>query len=143
MNKEPICVCDEKTLVALLKEWQTRLFLDDWTIKIQFAENEEDLVDSEGKYLVGNNEFEYTNKCSKITIARLTEEEAYKKCITKLCVEHTIVHELLHLKMNLLDPPESMEGVYYEMQDHSLLEQLAKSLIMAKYNIPFEWYKTF
>ena len=63
--------------------------------------------------------------------------------VVKYFAEKTLVHELLHLKYNWFVPQkESVESVYYDTLEHSLLEQMAKSLIMAKYNIPLSWFKS-
>lgn len=42
----------------------------------------------------------------------------------------------------LVPQKESVESVYYDTLEHSLLEQMAKSLIMAKYNIPLNWFES-
>lgn len=33
-----------------------------------------------------------------------------------------------------------IEGVFYEEKQHQLLEQMAKSLVMAKYGIGFDYF---
>lgn len=130
---------DEAHAYECLKEWQTRLFLDDWIIKIHFTD---ELRDGEtGDELSGQNSFDMTNKCCVISLARLDEDK--KSRIQKVAQEHVLVHELLHCKQGWLSPPTSMEGKYYDVIEHGLLEQMAKSLIMAKYGLPFEWFKNF
>lgn len=132
--REPVCVCSTEALQELLKEWKTRLFLDDWIIKAMFAEPD----DPDLSGLCGINKFQVDNKCS---IIKLCTESMYGEGrIIKYCVELTLVHELLHCKYNWLKPPETMEGSYFDVMEHALMEQMAKSLLMAKYNIPFSWF---
>lgn len=135
--KEPICECTEKELVELLKEWQTRLFLDDWIIKVMFADKDD--PDMEG--LCGRNEFIIAINTSLIKIRK---KEDYGDRLVKYCVEEILVHELLHCKYNWVERDyTSIEVAYYDTKEHALLEQMAKSLIMAKYDIPFSWFKNF
>lgn len=122
-----------------LKEWQSRLFLDDWTIKIHFADKLTD--DDTGDELSGQNRFDMINKCCVISLARLDDDK--KTRIQKVSHEHVLVHELLHCKQGWLSPPSTFEGKYYYTLEHGLLEQMAKSLIMAKYGLTFDWFRNF
>lgn len=54
------------------------------------------------------------------------------------------MHELLHCKYNILEVEnDKYESVYLDVQQHVLLEQMAKSLIMTKYNLDFNWFRNF
>lgn len=134
---EPICEFkDQDELQKCLEEWQERLFLSDWIIKVVRV-NPVDMPN-----LAGANEFQTENKCSVIKLVEASEDA--KSRIAKYCEEKTLVHELLHCKYNLIeDCGGSYEGKYLEITEHMLLEQMAKSLIMAKYNVGFEWFKNF
>ena len=137
--REPVCECSEKELIKLLNEWKERLFLNDWTIKVLLVD---ELKDEDGEELLGLNTSGLVNKDACIRLTKPNEE--LRKCITKFCIELNLVHELLHCKMNLFKPPKNdITGIYYDTFEHSLLEQMAKSLIMAKYNIPFKWFNNF
>lgn len=137
-TKEPICIIkDKKELIELLKEWQHRLFLDDWIIKAAIVDKEE--LDED---LAGHNSFIFTNKSAMIKLAKIEEEDNDR--IAKCCMEYTLVHELLHCKMNLFSNLNSdYESAYLEAHEHQLLDEIAKSLIMAKYNIDLNWFKNF
>ena len=137
-TKEPICIIkDKKELIELLKEWQHRLFLDDWIIKVAIVDKEE--LDED---LAGHNSFIFTNKSAMIKLAKIEEEDNDR--IAKCCMEYTLVHELLHCKMNLFSNLNSdYESAYLEAHEHQLLDEMAKSLIMAKYNIDLNWFKNF
>ncbi|KAK9679527.1 hypothetical protein QE152_g39995 [Popillia japonica] len=89
---------------------------------------------------MGENHCEPVGKCSLIRILERTEdmEGSISKSTYHECI---LVHELLHCHMNFLDVAEpSLEQVHYDVAEHALLETLAKSLIMAKYNIGFDWF---
>lgn len=131
--EKPIEEFTSKTMLnASLDEWKKALFLDDWIIKAIVCEpNELD----EGN--CGENEFDMVNKSCVI---RILDKKYYGKRIMKYCAEKILVHELLHCKYNWLCPPDTMEGKYMDTLDHSLLEQMAKSLIMVKYGLGLEYF---
>ena len=120
---------------ASLGEWQKRLFLEDWIIRVKLVNKDELSLDN----VSGEVDFEYTNKSAVIRVLKDIDDDF----IAKIPHELTLVHELLHLKYNLVHPAESgnhIEQVFYDMHEHMLLEQMAKSLIMAKYGLPYEWF---
>ena len=117
-----------------LAYWQEKLFLNNWIIKVKLVEPEE----IEG--CQGSNSFVHSLMSSLISISKYHEEGL----VAKECHEQTLVHELLHLKYNLMDSDsKSYESTFLSMEEHRLLEQLAKSLIMVKYNLSFNWFKNF
>ena len=121
-----------------LKEWQTRLFLNDWIIKLNIIQLSEMSVIE----LAGENDYQEINRCAVISIGSLTENS--KNRIGKANQELTLVHELLHCKFVLTDgAKDTVDARFMVNYEHVLVEQIAKSLIMAKYNLPFEWFKNF
>ena len=139
MIKEPVMDCTDEELVELGKEWQTRLFLDNWIIHFQFQK--ESMFDDLGRELEGQCSFCFENESASITLLKPNDDT--KDRIVKHCVEHVLVHELLHCKMNFMNPPDTLEGKYYDVKEHALLEEMSKSLIMAKYNLPLSWFINF
>ena len=138
MNKDrltmPIDVFEnQEQLNQSLKEWQSRLFLDDWIIKAYICEPHE-FITPESQ---GENEFQIVNKCSVI---RILDKKYYGERIQKYCAELILVHELLHCKYNWLKDNGTYEGKYLDTMEHSLLEQMAKSLIMAKYGVGLDYF---
>lgn len=120
-----------------LQEWQEKLFLQDWTIKLLLASPEEMNMQE----VCGENNYQIENKCCVIKILK---PEYYGDRITKYCAEQILIHELLHCKYNWCERNyDSIEVVYYDTLEHALIEQMAKSLLMAKYNLKFEWFKNF
>ena len=63
--------------------------------------------------------------------------------MAKVCHEQTLVLELLHCKYNIIERSNEYESKFLDDHQHMLLEQMAKSLIMAKYNIGLEWFINF
>jgi hypothetical protein len=120
-----------------LSEWQERLFLQDWVIGLDLA----DELQIDGDDTAGTNEYNTTLKCSVITIRRHKGDES--EMSMKVCHEHVLVHELLHLKYNWQECDALYESKYVDACEHALLEQMAKSLIMAKYNLTFGWFRNF
>lgn len=120
-----------------LKEWQERLFLQDWIIKLKLAEPE----DMDLKDVCGENVYQIENKCCVIKILK---PEFYGDRIVKYCAEEILIHELLHCKYNWVERDyNSIEVAYFDILEHSLIEQMAKSLLMTKYNLTLDWFKNF
>lgn len=129
---------DEAQAYECLEYWKRILFLDDWIIKLSLIPLSEMSV--QGR--IGENEYQATTKFSHIRIGALTESSKTAMCKTHQ--ELTLVHELLHLKFTLTDyAPETLEGSFIGSYEHSLIEQMAKSLIMVKYGLDFPWFKNF
>jgi hypothetical protein len=119
---------DQAELDKYLKEWQERLFLTDWIIKAK-------LVDpAEMPQSLGLNDYVQELKSCIIRISK--NSDYHKDEIVKFCQEKVLVHELLHCVFLNLDKPK-------DIKTHIIVEQIAKSLIMTKYNLPFEWFKNF
>ena len=124
----------EEELLGLAKEWQKRLLLSDWIINFSLVTAREmSEVD-----LAGESDVQWINRCGVVNILR--KEEIPQDIIAKQPMELVLVHELLHFKFMMFDN-ESLEGCYFSEKQHQLLEDMAKSLYMAKYGLDFEWFK--
>ena len=55
--------------------------------------------------------------------------------------EENFSFEVLHCKYNWIANNDSYEGKYVDVMEHSLLEQMAKSLIMTKYDLSLDYFK--
>lgn len=118
-----------------LKWWKDRLYLHDWTIHACLA----DKVELDGEEVAGSNTFKHSLMSSSILISTAQTGET-KDTVTKVCHELTLVHELLHLKMDVIVHPNIYEGSYTEAMEHQNIEKFARSLLMAKYRLPIEWF---
>lgn len=137
MNREPIMIYEnQEQLDASLKEWQTRLFLDDWIITARMV----DMHDMTKENSAGECTLSYVNHEASIRI--LKSEHMPKDAVSRQCDECVLVHELLHCKMNFMENDHPcMEEAFYDAYEHALLEQIAKALIMEKHHISFGWFK--
>lgn len=131
---------NQKHLQSYIEEWKKILFLQDWIIRGILVDPP--IIDDNGDELSGRNEIQIVNKCSVIYIIRPNRDSQNR--VSKFCAELTLVHELLHCKYNWTQKaPNSIEYIYFDTLEHSLIEQMAKSLIMTKYALPFEWFQNF
>lgn len=120
-----------------LNYWQEKLFLQDWTIKLLLVSPEEMNL----KEVCGENIYQIDNKCC---VVKILKSEYYGDRIVKYCAEQILIHELLHCLYNWVERDyNSIEVAYYDILEHARLEQMAKSLLMTKYNLKFEWFKNF
>lgn len=123
----------KEELQECLKWWKEKLFLTDWIIKANICEP----CDFINENCCGENEFDMTNKCCVI---RILGQKYYGDRIMKYCAEKVLVHELLHCKYNWICNENSYEGKYVDVMEHGLLEQMAKSLVMAKYDLGLDYF---
>ena len=109
----------------LLKEWQTRLGLQDWRIKLNDNCKPEDMVMED---VAGCTEWTECNKTARIDILG---EQFYGERITPFDYEKTLVHELLHLKTSLVsDNVPDLQARYM----HQMIDDLARAFVDAKRN---------
>lgn len=102
-------------LTKVLKRWQKRLRLRDWDIDIQRAKPKR----LGGKYNVGRVEYSLDSKTATILVS--------DKLKNKKDVEHTIVHELLHLHLAPLS--QSCEDDCYGIHEEQAIESITKALL--------------
>ena len=112
----------------LLEEWQERLGLQDWAIKLAYNCKQDDLSNPNWQ---GENNWNSSIKCSTI---KIVSPEVYgNDRIMKFDFEKTLVHELLHIKFGLLDIEDhTYESIVVESLRHQLIDDLARALVMAK-----------
>lgn len=136
--RKPIEVFNnDEQLHQTMLEWKSLLMLDSWTIATMLCSLNE-LKDGE-LTLVGKNEVDYINKGAVIYIV---DGKDIPLTAERFCAEETLVHELLHCKYNVLSDNDcSYEGAMLDAHQHQLLEEMAKSLMMARYDLPFSYWK--
>lgn len=123
-----------ETLQAYLKYWQHVLHLDDWYIKAVLVD---ELRDKDGDELWGQIIPTVENKEALIKINTADIKNAYMKH----CEELTLVHELLHCVIIVLEAVnETIESATFTREEHQKVETLAKAFIMAKYGVDKEWF---
>ena len=122
---------DKEELAACCHEWQHRLMLDHWIICTGFHNG----IDNPDEY--GHIDFSITNETATITILDKMPTDR----ISKSCAELTLIHELLHLKIGWIEANDAYEAVYLDEKQHQLIHELARTMIMAKYGVDYDWFK--
>lgn len=136
----PIDIFDsQEQLERCLREWQHRLFLDGWLILAHTADEITDQYGNRQEDIEGFNTFVYESSQASIQILTKNAHDG-SKMLFKYCAEKILVHELLHCKYAWMDNQNSYEGVYVCSKEHQLLEEMAKSLIMAKYGVDYSYF---
>ena len=138
---KPICKFESnEQFQESLKYWQDKLFLNHWIIKAILVPK--DIVQEDGTVLEGRNHVIPQSITSYIEVSQdYTDEE---RMVEKHCEELTLVHELLHCKYAMLSDTEpTIESVSYEISEHAKLHEMARTLLMVKYDIGLDWFKNF
>lgn len=120
---------------ACMEEWKPILGLSDWIIGVRLCRMDE-LSDAE---FAGESCAQHVNMCGTIQIRR--KEDMPEDSMIKQPHELTLIHELMHFKFVSMDQsPQTIEGAFYEIKQHQLLEEMAKALFMAKYGLNRSWF---
>lgn len=107
----------------LLAEWQKRLGLTDWRIKVQWKCAPDEMALHGGS---GCTEWSEAVKAASIQIC---DEKYYGDRVVSFDAEKTLVHELLHLKLALVS---SEVSDLQERYMHQIIDDLARAFIDAK-----------
>lgn len=108
---------------ALLAEWQKRLGLQDWRIKLLPKCKTEEM---ELENVAGCTEWSETLKTARIEIL---DPEYYGNRIVPFDWEKTLVHELLHLKTSFVS--NNVDDLQERVM-HQMIDDLARALVDAK-----------
>jgi len=107
----------------LLSEWQNRLYLTEWRIKLNMDCRPEDM---RLEHASGCTEWSEPIKTARIDIL---DEKYYGSRIVPFDFEKTLVHELLHLKFCLFG--ESRNDVQDRLL-HQYIDEMSRALVGAK-----------
>lgn len=102
------------------------LGLQDWKIVFELGKCE----DFEN---AGECESTFEEKCAKITIAKDLPSDLWFKQPQEL----TLIHELLHCKIELYDN-DTLESKMVYQQQHTLVDDWARSIFYARYELTHE-----
>lgn len=107
----------------LLHEWQNRLGLQDWTIKLSDLCEPDDMI-MQG--VCGDVDWTESNKTARIEIL---DPKFYGERIVPFDFEKTLVHEMMHLKLSLVsDQVDDLQARYM----HQIIDDLARAFVDAK-----------
>lgn len=109
----------------LMKEWQNRLGLHDWRIKLADHCRPENMALQD---VSGDVDWTESTKTARIEIL---DEQFYGDRIVPYDYEEILVHELMHLKLSLVaDMVNDLQARYM----HQIIDDLARALVDAKRN---------
>lgn len=123
----------DEELQKYARYWIGVLLLNNWCIRVELVQPDE----IEG--LQGTTKQVSQQEEGLIKIADLVDNDG--SYISKICQEKTLVHELLHLKYSYVDPFDTRDGREAYYNEHKLIEQMSKSLLMVRYGITLDWFK--
>ena len=112
-----------KEHARLLKEWQTRLGLQDWRILLKDNLTPEEMSDEEAS---GFTAWQEVSKTARI---EMSDPKYYGNRIVPFDWEKTLVHELLHIKTCFLTT--NVDDLQ-ERIGHQLIDDLAMAFVDAK-----------
>ena len=138
LAKKPIEVFkSEEQFQEYAKEWQNILFLNDWFITFKLVDKT--IFADDGSELWGYSSYAFSNSSAQITVYNgKTSSDGDSKNIAEL----TLVHELLHLKLEYMTDNDII-GEITQLEAslrHKVLEMMAKSLIMVKYGVSKDYF---
>lgn len=140
MSKPIEVFASQEELDECLAWWQHRLFLDSWEIRAEVVDRIEDENGEEMEDCDGLNQLAFTVSKSYIQLLSADSYDQIKPMCGHICQEKTLVHELLHCIYDWLDCGESYEAVYLVAKEHQQVENMAKSLIMARYDLDYDYF---
>jgi hypothetical protein len=106
-------------LQPLLRDWQKRLRLEDWDIKVKYAEIEG----------YGRCRPQAHHKVAQIEIKSSPPKD---NCGTCEDIEVTLVHELLHVRIDQWLKPEDQNKYVEGTEFEAFIEQISQALVAAK-----------
>lgn len=121
-------------LSECFKKWQRRLGLSDWFIGLALV-NPEDMAEEDR---AGESDVLWENMCGTISILKKEHMEK-KDLIVKQPHEATLIHEMLHFKF-LGFKEKNRDEAFFEVKQHQLLDELARALFLAEYNLQPDWF---
>lgn len=133
--KQPIMrFKDEKELQQATRKWQGILQLNDWLIKTKLVD---DAIKDGNDTCDGINNVTHPTKTAIITISHCKDVDL----VFKHCEELVLIHELLHCTIMAVESMDrSIESCIYEAVMHQPIDTIARALLMAEYNLTFEWF---
>lgn len=135
MNEPTIIFSSFEDAEKCLKFYQNILGLDNWIINLKFKD-ELNEHNADGCVTYG-----WATHDAIIDVLCEFDNIKHERA-SKFCQECIIIHELLHLKFGIMPENDSFESVYAKEYYHEIIESMSKAILMAKYNITLDWFKT-
>ena len=126
MSKRNIEPQEQKTMEVIKQKfyyWRDVLGLSDWDIQFVFN------VEPENMIIDGSTGCTSFEESTKTALVQILNPERFINKVGKFDIEKSIVHELLHLKLSLV---ESETDEFQKRMLHQILDDLAKSFVRAR-----------
>lgn len=140
MEKPVIVFNNDGQLNEYIRLWKPYLFLHHFAVSGSLAK--EVKMDDSDDLLAGKNSFQIVLGTANIELLDMrgyTQKQIDEHMVT-CSQELTLIHELLHCKMNFMAPPYTLEGKYYDVMGHRDLELMARTIFMCAYHLPNDWW---
>lgn len=125
----PVIKFTDTQEIAKCAEYYVELLgLQDWRI----VYNHTDDINPD---FAGQCDVIFEEKCAKISIRKTIPDDLWFKEPQEL----VLIHELIHCKLPMIDTGH-MEGTLVHQYYHTLIDDWARSIFHAKYNIDNTWY---
>lgn len=140
LAKKPIEVFkSDEEFQKIAKDYQHKLFLDNWSIEFNLTE---DTMYENDMELWGYCAYNFDNSYATIYVYnKKTVRDG--DCQSRNCAELTLLHELLHIKLEYISDADTV-GELSPLEislRHQAVETMAKSILMFKYDVPYEYFK--
>lgn len=112
--------------LELLQEWKQRLGLQNWQITLTDNVDPEDMT---VKDAMGCTSYQEVMRTASIQIIN---PEKIEETLRPFDYEETLVHELLHLKLGLLERGTDWDNKLQLRVLHMIIDDLARALVDAK-----------
>lgn len=132
MNTPKMYFDTEEELFECFKKWQKRLCLSDWNIGLALVE-----PDDIEKGNAGESDVQWVHRCGTISI--LKKEYIPNDLLLKQPHEESLIHEMLHFRF-LAFEEKSREEATFEIMQHQLLDDMARALFLAEYDLQSDWF---
>lgn len=113
------CILTQKQLASLCKQWQKRLNLQDWTIKVK-------LVRQDDADMSANQGYVYYHYSTKTATIKILDHRDWGTDEWLQDMELTLVHELNHIHTGLFCPKHDTD------EEEHCVEFLARALVKLK-----------
>ena len=139
MAKKPVEIFkSDQEFQIMAKDYQHKLFLDNWFIIFKLVDSP---IYQDDLQLWGCCSYSFENSSAVITVYN-GKDSIDAEYQSKNIAELTLLHELLHLKLEYMTDAENVGNMspLAISLTHQGLETMAKTIIMFKYNVPYDYF---
>lgn len=139
LAKKPIeTFKSDEEFQKIARDYQHKLYLDDWNIEFKLTDT---ILYQDDMELWGMCAYNFENSYATIYVFNGKLKQS-GDCQSKNCAELTLLHELLHIRLEYITDEDTVGKVPpLEMAlKHRAIESMAKSILMFKYDVSYEYF---